>query len=295
MRIAVLADIHGNLPALEAVTKDLDTVGPDLVVVAGDFQNRGPQPREVTELVAGKGWRLLRGNHEDYVIKQSQLSETEDDVDYYIWLPARWTAEQTRHSVDWIRALPIAIRLEGPEESAVTIAHGSPRSNAEGFFPSTPEEKAIEMIGNNPPRVLCCGHSHFPLLNKVNSTLVFNVGSVGFPFDGDQRAAYGLLTRRGRNWISELRRVNYPVAAVLEQFEKDNFYEGAGPLAYIIRRELTSARPHLTPFCHMFGPPLRSREISIFEAVNSYLTLSQDEVETYCRIRFQRRRPQMPG
>ncbi|MGA8658532.1 MAG: metallophosphoesterase [Chthoniobacterales bacterium] len=185
MRIAVLADIHGNLPALEAVTKDLDRVGPDLVVVAGDFQNRGPQPREVTELVAGKGWRLLRGNHEDYVIRQSQPSETLDVADDYSWLPARWTAEQTRHSLEWIRSLPIAIRLEGPEDSAVTIAHGSPRSNAEGFFPSTSEEKAIAMIGNDPPRVLCCGHSHFPLLIKVNSTLVFNVGSVGFPFDGD--------------------------------------------------------------------------------------------------------------
>jgi predicted phosphodiesterase len=295
MRIAVLADIHGNLPALEAVTRDLDTVGPDLVVVAGDFQNRGPQPREVTELVAGKGWRLLRGNHEDYVIKQSQPSETLDVADYYSWLPARWTAEQTRHSVEWIRSLPIAIRLEGPEESAVTIAHGSPRSNAEGFFPSTSEEKAIEMIGNDPPRVLCCGHSHFPLLIKVNSTLVFNVGSVGFPFDGDQRAAYGLLTWQDRKWTSELRRVNYSVAAALAQFERDGFYEGAGPLAHIIHRELTSARPHLTLFCHMFGPRLRSRQIPIFEAVSSYLALSQKEIEMYYGSCMRKGHAQGPG
>lgn len=283
MRIAVLADIHANLPALEAVTKDLEMVVPDVVVVAGDFQNRGPQPQEVTELVAGKGWKLLRGNHEDYVIKQSQPSETRDVAEYYSWLPARWTAEQTRHSVEWIRALPIAIRLEGPAEAPVTIAHGSTRSNAEGFFPSTSEEKAIEMIGNYPPRILCCGHTHFPLLRKVNSTLVFNVGSVGFPFDGDQRAAYGLLTWRDGNWSTELRRVNYSVAAMLAQFERDGFCEGAGPLAQIIRREIISARPHLTPFCHMFGPRLRSRQISIFDAVSAYLALSQEEIEIYYR------------
>lgn len=283
MRIAILADIHANLPALEAVTKDLDKVSPDMVVVAGDFQNRGPQPREVTELVASNEWKLLRGNHEDYVIRQSEPTETLDVADYYSWLPARWTAEQTRQSVQWIRSLPIAIRLEAPEAAELTIAHGSPRSNAEGFFPSTSKEKAIEMIGEDPPRVLCCGHTHYPLLRKINATLVFNVGSVGFPFDGDQRAAYGVLTWRQGNWSTELRRVNYPVADVLAHFEEDGFCEGAGPLAHIIRREITSARAHLTPFCHMFGPRLRSGQISIFEAVSVYLALSQEEIEKYYR------------
>ena len=67
MQIAVLADIHGNLPALKAVAAEIDRLSPDLVVVAGDFQNRGPNPREVTEFVAQSGWTLLRGNHEDYV------------------------------------------------------------------------------------------------------------------------------------------------------------------------------------------------------------------------------------
>ena len=72
MQIAVLSDIHGNLPALEAVAADLERLDPDLVFVAGDFQNRGPNPREVTQFVAESGWTLLRGNHEDYVIRQSQ-------------------------------------------------------------------------------------------------------------------------------------------------------------------------------------------------------------------------------
>ena len=70
MQFAVLADIHGNLPALEAVAAEIDRLRPDLVFVAGDFQNRGPNPREVTKFVAESGWTLLRGNHEDYVIRQ---------------------------------------------------------------------------------------------------------------------------------------------------------------------------------------------------------------------------------
>ena len=142
MQIAVLADIHGNLPALEAVAADIERLNPDLVFVAGDFQNRGPNPREVTEFVAQSGWTLLRGNHEDYVIRQSQYSRTEDNTDYYNWLPARWTADLTRDFVDLIKQLPIATTLIGPDKLSITIAHGSKRSNDEGFFPTTPEAKA---------------------------------------------------------------------------------------------------------------------------------------------------------
>ena len=209
MQIAVLADIHGNLPALEAVAADIDRLNPDLVFVAGDFQNRGPNPREVTEFVAKSGWTLLRGNHEDYVIRQSQSSQTEDAADYYNWLPARWTADLTSDFVESIRQLPIATTLIGPDKLSITIAHGSPRSNNEGFFPTTPEAKAKEMIGNDPPGLLCVGHSHLPFVRKVNATLLVNVGAVGFPFDGDRRASFGLITWDRNRWEVEIRRIVY--------------------------------------------------------------------------------------
>jgi predicted phosphodiesterase len=273
MQIAVLADIHGNLTALEAVTDDLAGLTPDLVYVAGDFQNRGPNPVEVTRFVADRGWRLLRGNHEDYVIQQSASGVTSDLTDYYSWLPARWTAELTRDSVEWIRKLSIADSFPGPDGRLVTIAHGSPRSNSEGFFPRTTDAKAREMLGDEPRSLLCCGHSHLPLVRWINGTLLANVGSVGFPFDGDTRASYGIVTWRGNQWDVEIRRVAYSVDQVISEFDKVNFYEGAGPLSYIIRLELESARPHLTPFYHLFGPKLRNGEIEIANAVQDYVTM----------------------
>jgi predicted phosphodiesterase len=280
MRIAVLSDIHGNLPALEAVATDLDRVNPDRVFVAGDFQNRGPNPREVTSFVWQSGWTILRGNHEDYVIGQSRNSRIDDLADYYAWLPARWTADLTRDSVEWVKGLPIATTLAGPNELSIVIAHGSPRSNDEGFFPSTPETKATEMIGNNPPALLCVGHSHLPLIRKINTTLLVNVGSVGFPFDGDRRASYGVIHWRQDGWHVDIRRVEYPIDNVVEEFDRVNFYAGAGPLARLIRRELESARPHLTPFQFLFGSAMRAGQISVRNAVENYLSMPQEQIES---------------
>jgi len=280
MRIAVLSDIHGNLPALEAVAADLDRLSPDLVFVAGDFQNRGPNPREVTSFVYQSGWTILRGNHEDYVIWQSQNFRTDDSADYYNWLPARWTAELTRDSMEWVKGLPIATRLAGPNERSIIIAHGSPRSNDEGFFPTTPQTKATEMIGDNPPALLCVGHSHLPLVRWINSTLLVNVGSVGFPFDGDRRASYGILNLGHDRWEVDIRRVEYAMERVVEEFDRVNFYQGAGPLSHLIRRELESARPHLTPFEYLFGLKIRAGNISISEAIEAYLSMPQDQIES---------------
>jgi predicted phosphodiesterase len=288
MRIAVLADIHGNLPALEAVAAEIDRLRPDLVFVAGDFQNRGPRPHEVTEFVMNSGWTLLRGNHEDYVIRQTEESLPRDTVDYYNWLPARWTADLTSDFVETVKQLPIAVTFSGPDDHPVTIAHGSQRSNNEGFFPRTSDAKAIEMIGPNPPKLLCVGHSHLPLVRQINSTLVVNVGSVGFPFDGDQRASFGVLSWDRHHWISEIRRVEYPIRRVIAELSRVNFYEGAGPLSYLIRRELESAHPHLSPFERLFGTPVRDGKFSIQQAVNSYLEMPQAEIEAEFAKTFKR-------
>ena len=142
------------------------------------------------------------------------------------------------------------------------------------------------MLGASPPPILCCGHTHIPLSKQIDGTLVFNVGSVGFPFDGDSRAAYGLLQWKEGHWTTELRRVGYPVADVVAAVSEPSFDEGAGPLGRIIKRELESARPHLTLFTMAFLPRVRAGEIDIAEAVAEYLRHPQSEIETwYAEIR----------
>src|SRR6201987_802798 len=276
MRIAILADIHANLSALEAVITDLETLEPDRVIVAGDFQNRGPFPREVTYRLFALGWTLLRGNHEDYVIIQSQPATNVDQIDTYSWQPARWTAEQVPETVPRLKSLPISMAAEGPDGSKGSIAPGSPRSNAQGLLPSPPP---------NP----CCGYAPIPLSKRIGGTAFVNVGSVGFPCDGDSRAAYGMLSWNDGRWETELRRVGYPVANVIAAVRDPGFYEGAGPLGRIIQRELETARPHLTLFTMTFLPRVRAGELGITEAVAEYLRSPQAEIETwYAQIRKKR-------
>jgi len=73
--------------------------------------------------------------------------------------------------------------------------------------------------------------------------------------------------------------IEYPVDKVVKEFDRVKFYHGAGPLSYVIRRELESARPHLTPFQHLFGPPLRAGKLSILDAVEAYLKMPQEVIE----------------
>jgi len=209
-------------------------------------------------------------------------------------LPARWTADLTSEFVDSIKQLPIATTLIGPDKVSIIIAHGSPRSNDEGFFPTTSEAKATEMIGDDPPGLLCVGHSHLPFVRWINATLLVNVGAVGFPFDGDRRASFGLLTWDRNRWEVEIRRIEYAVDKVIEEFEKVDFYRGAGPLSQLIRRELESARPHLTPFEYLFGAVLRAGKLTIQKAIAIYMEMSQEEIEEQFVRVFSANRAQRP-
>jgi hypothetical protein len=100
------------------------------------------------------------------------------------------------------------------------------------------------------------------------------------------RAAYGILNWSEGAWSTELRRVPYPVEAVLESLAAPEFHEGLGPMARIIRRELETARPHLTLFTVTFLPRVRSGELAIYQAVDEYLAHSQAEIENlYVELR----------
>lgn len=279
MRFAVISDIHSNLAALEAVIEDLKTVRPDEVVVAGDFINRGPQPREVLALLREYPWPWLRGNHEDYVIAQCQEFEPGDLLANPIWQPARWTAEQMGKRSDALASLPLSMNRKAPDGSDVLIAHGTPQVNNDGVFGKTSDDELRLMLGDEPPSLFVCAHTHAALLRRVDNTLVVNVGAVGLPFNRDPRAQYGVFTWKNEaGWHAELRAVEYDRKRTYRGFEDGGFLDGGGPLARVIRKEVETARPHLGPWVRCFADDVRAGRLSVAQATERYLKdLSADE------------------
>lgn len=281
MRLAVISDIHSNAVALDAVVADLATLAPDVVVVAGDFINRGPQPREVCEQLFALGWPLLRGNHEDYVLAQRAGYVAADAAEAQIMRPSRWTAEQTEPFLAAIAALPDTISLTAPDGSAVLIAHASPRHNREGVYRFTTDDELRAMLGPTPPALYCCGHTHQSLIRRVDNTLIVNVGSVGLPFNGDWHAQYGVLDWTADSWRVELRAIPYDRERSLRTYVSSGFLESGGPLARVIRQELVSALPELGPWYGLFADEVRAGRIGMAESIEQYLALPRDQISRY--------------
>ena len=283
MRFAVISDIHANLPALLAVDEDLKDVAPDFVVVAGDFINRGPQPREVLQFLLEKKWPLLRGNHEDYVIAQCEGFAPGDIRANPVWRPAQWTAEQLDKDDSAFRSLPLTMTFQAPHsdvpstnrvlDNPVLIAHGTPQVNNDGVFGKTSDSQLRQMLGKNAPSLFVCAHTHVALMREIDSTLVVNVGSVGLPFNGDPRAQYGVFTWQNNAWNAEPRKIEYDREKTYRAFETGGFLKNGGPLARVILHEVETASPHLGPWVRQFSDQVRGGKMTIAQATEAYFKM----------------------
>jgi diadenosine tetraphosphatase ApaH/serine/threonine PP2A family protein phosphatase len=219
MRIAVLSDIHGNLPALEAVLSALSPY--DAVWQLGDICGYGPQPDEVVARLAAEHAVGVRGNHDSAAIGLLDTDSFNDDARAAIeWTAARITP-QTRQ---WLSTLPLR-----SVDEPFTLVHGSPRDPTWEYVYSASVARA-NMAAFTTPFCLV-GHTHIPLVFRQNGSrveavqvaaapvlafgaerLVINPGSVGQPRDGDPRASALMMDTDARTL--EWRRVEYPIERV---------------------------------------------------------------------------------
>lgn len=277
-RIAVLADIHGNLPALEAVLDDLARQDADEVLVGGDLVGRGPQGSAVVRRITELGFRTLRGNHEDYLLGFRDGGVPDDWRTTEEWAASRWmAAELDEDSVRFIARLPFSLVAKAAPE--VRLVHGTPHSNEEGIGPWCRDDEIEEHLASVAEPVLVCAHTHRPLIHRSNAGLVVNVGSVGLPFNRDRRAQYAILHRdldrddarrgvgNGGLWQVEMRQVPYDLERIFEVYESSGFLAEGGVTARLLRLELEHASPLLVPFLHWAertGRPAAAAQIDAF-------------------------------
>ncbi|MER2598792.1 MAG: metallophosphoesterase family protein [Caldilineales bacterium] len=276
MKLTVLADIHANYHALQAVLADSDTWQPDVVIVAGDIVNRGARPRdcwlEMTARQRQAGWRLLLGNHEEYVLYQAEPTTPRHGPEADLYRSSYWTYQQLGDALSAeLAQLPFSHDLIAPDGSAVCVVHASLRSTRDSIFAHTPDAEVRAKMGEPPPGLFVMGHTHLPLIRRVDDTLVVNVGAVGVPFDGDPRAAYGRMTWARHGWQAEIRRVPYDLALTLKDYEETGFLQNGGPLTQLMRRELVESNSQLFMFAHRYRDALLAGEIGMEEAVARYL------------------------
>ena len=201
VRIAVLSDVHGVLPAVEAVRKAIKKDKPDVVLVAGDLAMNGPDP-------AGTIDALRDMESEGAIVVQGNTDVAVADADYaaaFPWLleggvpdamrlAAEWAHDAlSDEHLAWLRRLPSERRVR-LLDTLVLVTHASPGSQTQGFDRDLDPTAVLERIARTDARVICCGHTHLPDVREFGWKVIANAGSAGYVFDGDPTASWALVT-----------------------------------------------------------------------------------------------------
>jgi len=215
-RVAVISDIHANLPALEAVLADIERYAVDQIFCAGDLVGQGPHPNQVVSRVRKAGIPSILGNQE------SEVGELEDRARPDPKQHMLWTiAVLKRKNREYLLGLPADRELE-VEGVKILIVHGSPHGTFDTMHPSLTLHtlRAWFPARTGRPAVLVGGHTHIPFVRTVDGMLVVNAGTVGRPFDGDPRASWALLELWEGRARARIRRVGYPVEETVRAMKR---------------------------------------------------------------------------
>lgn len=274
MKVAILSDIHGNLPALEVVAAHVERWGPDFVVVNGDVVNRGPRPRACWEFVQERrdtgGWLVVSGNHERYVVEWHNPDLARQGAEFEMNRTSYWTYQRLGAWAAPVAELPGEQKLAGPAGMELRITHGSMRGDTDGIYPETTAEELAQQIAPA-PAVFCTAHTHRPLIRRLNGTLVVNSGSAGTAFDGDPRASYAQLTWRRAGWQARIVRLAYDRARMAQDFVESGFMAEAGPLVRIFFEEWYRARPMINRWAQQYQAAVLAGEIELASSVAAFL------------------------
>lgn len=222
MRIAALYDIHGNLPALEAVLEEVIQEGVDQLVVGGDVV-AGPMPRETLQRLIAMPVpvQFIQGNADTEIAAQ-MLGRALGAVPDSVLDVVRWTAQElapeTAHELEaWPLTLTIAVEGLG----RVLFCHATPRSNTQVFTKLTPESQIQPAFGGVNADLVICGHTHMPFDRQIGNCRVVNAGSVGMPYG--QTGAHWLLLDHD----VKFRRTLYDLATAAERIQATTYPHAA--------------------------------------------------------------------
>ncbi len=246
-RVAVLSDIHGVLPALEAVLAESDVRATDRIVVKGDIAS-GPQPVETLDLLASLGDRVVwvRGNADRELVAVARGEHSPYAI-------SNWAGRQLRaDQVNRLDRLPHPVRLEVAGFGPVLFCHGSPRADDDVVLVDSPLQRWAEVLAglDTAVRTVVCGHSHMPYQRYVDRRLVVNPGSVGMPY-GRPGPHWALLASGG----VQLRRTVIDPDELADRVVAESAFPEATAFADNYLRRAASDTDALRAFGRLDGRP----------------------------------------
>jgi predicted phosphodiesterase len=256
--LALLSDIHGNLPAFEAVTAEVLARRPDAVYVLGDMVNGCPWSAEVLDRVLDLGWPMLLGNHEDALLQLGTPRMEQRYHDRQRYAALWWTRENlTDRHLAVLAALPLDYRLTFPGAPPLRVFHGVPGNIFVGFRPDSRAEWAAHHLSAVAEETVAGGHTHVAMSRWIPRSgagadtrgwLVVNTGSVGMPYDGDPRPAYVWLVDTPGGWRAEVVRLAYDREAVALGYRQSSLAAEGGVLGDLFLRSTMTGLPWVSDF-----------------------------------------------
>jgi len=226
MQVALIGDVHANLPALEAVLGHAHKQKVDAFWNVGDFVGYGAFPDEVVKRIRKECVLSIIGNYDLKVLeikrKKKKWKKKRAPLKIHAF---RWAYQSlSKKSRKYLRSLPEEISFEWYGRR-ILLTHGSPASNEEALEPATPDERLRELAQMVQADVIICGHSHQPFWREVGGVHFINTGSVGRPDDGDPRATYAVMEMFPDRIEVEHYKVDYDVDRAVEAIRKNKLPE----------------------------------------------------------------------
>ncbi len=227
MRIAIIADTHGNLFSLDAVLAEIDDEGIERVVCLGDVAGLGPRPRQTLARLWALDCPVVMGNADEFLLDPSLLDpDRHPDADAHtrrLHDMERWAAAQLdAEDRAYIASFRPVVAVDLGDGASLLCYHGSPRSAWDEIRAATPDDELAALLGDRRALVMAGGHTHEQFVRRLDQSIVLNPGSVGLPYEtlegGGARnppwAEYAVLTTGGGRLSVELRRVPVDAGAI---------------------------------------------------------------------------------
>jgi putative phosphoesterase len=231
MRVAALYDVHGNLPALEAVLADPRCAAADVVVSGGDLV-AGPYAAECMDRLESEGARVrfLSGNCDREATLPTGHEEWHEAI-------GGWSAEGLgAERLERIRHWPLTVDLELPALGSVVFCHATPTSDLTILTRITPDEEVARELAGTTANLVVCGHTHVQYDRTVGGIRVVNAGSVGMPYQGSPDARWAFLGDDGLELVS----TPYDAVAALDTLAEPGFPLFEQWFAQTLRGEVTA-------------------------------------------------------